>query len=272
MRVLVLGSSGMLGTAVCHHLRGAGFDVVAKDRNSFDARNLDLDGLVPDGVEAVINASGMINRRLAQPEQDFLRVNCLFPRRLADWCEQRAVKLLHVSTDCVFKGDQGPYLETAPTNATDLYGMTKSWGEPRNAMVLRTSIIGPESHNHYSLLCWVMAQQGTVRGFLNHHWNGVTTLELARAMASILERGLWKPGVQHLYGEDVSKFELLNKINRVFELGLEVAPVDDAVARDTRLRTVNPAFLAQLAIEPMEKQLQQLRALTNRRGHWQVQP
>lgn len=267
MQVLVLGNNGMLGVAVCHQLRQAGFDVIAKGRDSFDAKNLDLRGLIPEGCEAVINACGMINRRLKQAPEDFLLVNSLFPRHLADLCEARNVRLIHVSTDCVFKGDQGPYDETSSATADEFYGQSKLWGEPRNAMVIRTSIIGPELVNHYSLLCWFLQQENDVNGFFNHHWNGLTTLELARALGNILTKSLWQPGVFHLFGEDLSKFTLLKMIASAFQSTTPIKAIDDTVARDTRLRSVYD-LQQQLQILPMTAQLERLCEVSNHHGHW----
>lgn len=267
-RVLVLGSSGMLGVAVCHYLRQSGFDVVTLDRVTLDARNPDLRTVASADAGAVVNALGLINRRADQPEADFLRVNSLFPRRLADLCQQRGIPLIHISTDCVFKGDAGPYDESAPPSAVDLYGMSKYWGEPANAMVIRTSIIGPEINNFYSLLCWFLKQEGAVRGFRNHLWNGVTTVELGRAIATILERGLWQPGLRHVHGEDLTKCELLQLMQQIYETPCAIEPVDDAYASDTRLRTLYPDFLDALDIAPMQTQLARLRPLSDRYGHW----
>jgi dTDP-4-dehydrorhamnose reductase len=154
-------------------------------------------------VDCVVNAAGMINRRLAEGanEADAWLVNGLFPRLLADHCEARGVRAIHVSTDCVFDGTAGPYVETDPPTATDLYGRSKAWGEPRNCLVIRTSIFGPELRNFYLLLSWFLAQSDECRGFTNHLWNGMTTLQLARCIETILEKGLHENRVQHLFSE-----------------------------------------------------------------------
>lgn len=261
----------MLGVALCHQFRLAGFDVLGKDRGGFDARSLDMSQLVPEGCHFVVNACGMVNRRLSEPESDFLRVNSLFPRLLADVCARQQTKLIHISTDCVFNGDRGCYDERAQPDAQDIYGNSKHWGEPSNAMVIRTSIIGPELHNHYSLLCWYLRQQGTVRGFINHLWNGVTTIELAGALCKILSEALWRQDVFHLHGEDLSKFVLLELMDKAFRTNMHIEPVSDTHSRDTRLRSVHGQFLQSLAIAPMAVQLERVVAVSNRYGHWTAQ-
>ena len=272
MRVVVLGSRGMLGVALCHQLRQAGFDVLPMDRSSFDALSLDLTDLLPDGCDALINACGMINRRLSESESAFLRVNSLFPRRLADLCEQRRIRMIQVSTDCVFKGDRGCYDESAVPDPDELYGMSKYWGEPSNAMVVRTSIIGPELVNHYSLLCWFLQQHESVRGFANHQWNGITTLELGRVLGAILAGDLWQPGVRHIFGEDLTKCTLLHLIDDAFQAHKRIDAVNDRQPRDTRLRTVYPEFMQTLNIAPMAAQLDRVRLVADRLGHWTMAP
>jgi dTDP-4-dehydrorhamnose reductase len=268
MRVLVLGSTGMLGVAMVHRLRQDGFEVLTLDRSQFDACDPDFNVIAATGADAIINAIGLINRRLDRPESEFLRTNSLYPRRLADFCAARGIRLIHISTDCVFDGANGPYDESSPALAHDLYGLSKHWGEAANALVIRTSIIGPERFNHYSLLCWYLRQQVQVNGYRNHLWNGVTTLELSRAVSTILRDGLYAHGLYHVHGEDLSKFQLLQLIRDAFDAPATVNAGDDTVARDTRLRTCHPDFLAALGIAPMRKQLAALREVSDNTGHW----
>lgn len=268
MRVLVLGSTGMLGTALAYQLRREGFDVACLSKPQFDACEPDFSLVTACKPDAVVNAIGMINRRLDRPEAEFLRTNSLFPRRMADWCALRSLPFIHVSTDCVFRGDAAPYFEDATPDATDRYGQTKAWGEPANAMVLRTSIVGPELHNHYSLLCWFLRQNGQARGFRNHRWNGLTTLELGHVIGIILRRGLFQHGVRHVHGEDLTKLELLLAMKAAFGKDIDIEPADDVHARDTRLRSRHPDFLAALGIASMQDQLDRLRAISDDQGNW----
>lgn len=258
----------MLGQALVRRLGQEGLQVLTLQRDVLDARAPDfaqVGKLVP---QAVVNAIGLINRRMHLHESEFLRVNSLFPRRLADYCQSQSIPMVHVSTDCVFRGNAGPYDEYAPTLAQDTYGRTKLWGEPANALVLRTSIIGPEMSNFYSLLAWFLAQKGSVRGYVNHHWNGVTTWALAGAIAEILRNNQTNFAIRHVHGEDLNKYELLQMMARAYSRDTHVEPFEDAQGRDTRLRTRYPDFLGGLAIAPMEQQLVQLSQLSDADGSW----
>ena len=260
----------MLGTAMVHVLRQAGFTVVAVGREQFDILRHPVTRLGLAAGDVVINCSGMINRRqqIDNAEAIFLRVNSLFPRLLADTCAVAGAKLIHITTDCVYDGRRGLYDEVVPHDATDLYGQSKSLGEPRNAMLLRTSIIGPERQNFYSLLCWVLAQTGTVDGFTNHWWNGVTTLELSRLVARILTEDRYVEGLFHIHGEDLTKFDLVGKIAAAYGHDLQIRSFATPVNRDHRLRTRHQGFLGWLGVRSMDRQLADCVDVSDARGHW----
>lgn len=260
----------MLGTAMVHVLRQAGFTVAAVGRDQFDILRHPVSRLGLAAGDVVVNCSGMINRRQQIDNADavFLRVNSLFPRLLADGCAVAGARLIHITTDCVYDGKRGQYDEVVPHDATDLYGMSKSLGEPRNAMLLRTSIIGPERQNFYSLLCWVLAQVGEVNGFTNHWWNGVTTLELARLVGRILTEDRYVEGLFHVYGEDLTKFELVGKIAAAYGHNLQIRPFATPANRDHRLRTRHMGFLGELGVRSMDRQLADCVQVSDHRGHW----
>jgi dTDP-4-dehydrorhamnose reductase len=268
-RVLVLGARGMLGSALCHYLPQAGFEILQVSRPELDAMAPDFAVLENLQPSAVVTAIGLINRHLDQAESNFLWTNSFLSRRRVGWCAAHEAPLIHVSTDCVFEGDAGLYDELAQADATDVYGLSKYWREPANALVLRTSIVGPELQNYYSLLCWFLGRSGNLRGNCNHRWNGITTLELARVIGVLIRDGLVRPGVRHAHGEDLTKLDLLPLMKKVFDRSdVSITPWDEAIPRDMRLRTRYPDFLEALAIRPMDAQLELLRDITNGRGHW----
>jgi dTDP-4-dehydrorhamnose reductase len=268
MRVLVLGHTGMLGQALLRRLSQEGIKVLTLPRHALNANDPNFSEIGVLAPDAVVNAIGLINRRIQLQESDFLRVNSIFPRRLADYCQAQNITLIHVSTDCVFSGDAGPYYEPSPRTAKDIYGQTKLWGEPRNALVIRTSIIGPELQNFYSLLCWFLKQTVAVRGFVNHHWNGLTTWELAGVIAKLLRQGEIPYGIRHIHGQDISKFELLQLMAGAYGLDCLIEPFEDEKGRDTRLRTLHTDFLEKLHIAPMQEQLAKLSGLSDKQGRW----
>ena len=154
---------------------------------------------------------------LAADRRRAVEVNASFPYRLATAADARGVRIIQIATDCVYSGAIGRYDESASHDATDVYGQTKSLGEVPGDHVLnlRCSIIGPEIGSTTSLLEWVLAhpQGATLGGYIDHHWNGVTTLAFARVASGIVLAGDPLAGTHHLVPADsVSKAELVRLI------------------------------------------------------------
>ena len=175
--------------------------------------------------------------------------------------------MIHISSDCVFSGKTGNYTVDSITDATDLYGITKSLGEIayQSALVLRTSIIGEEVNNKYSLLEWAKSQVGKkISGYTDHMWNGVTTLQLSKIIASIIEPDWFDYGIWNISGEIVSKYQLLNTINKVYNLKLEI---DKIVSNAPINRTLVPYtdMFDFDEIPSIEQQLNELKEFCNER-------
>lgn len=264
-KILLIGSDGMLGSALSNTLTRQ-HHVTCLNRSQFDIAQAQWRKLSCAGYDYVINAAGLINRR-NEIDENFYIVNAVFPHVLSALCARQGARLIHFSTDCVFDGINAPFYENSPCGAADLYGRTKALGEPQNALVIRTSIIGPEQKNHYNLLSWTLSQKH-INGFTNHAWNGLTTLEAARLVNRIILEALYVEGVRHLYADDHSKYTLIKSICSAFSHDALVSEAAAPQSRDTRLRTRYPEFNQALGIHPMQQQLQDLLGVTARNGQW----
>lgn len=223
-----------MGNAVMRHFAQCkDFDVTATYRTEavrppqgalrFDALEDELEKL-PSDFAYVINCIGLIKPFVGGSTVNAIELNALFPWRLVAWCQQKGMRLLHITSDCVFSGAKGRYVESDPHDALDVYGKTKSLGEPDDAMVLRTSIIGEELHKNASLVAWAMRQRGkTIDGYATHLWNGMTTGYYAKVCENIIRENLWEPGLFHLFARnDVSKLEMLDMFNKKYNLHLYI--------------------------------------------------
>ena len=236
MRVVVLGSTGMLGSALSQYFVSLpGYEVYM----SYRTTPLACDGIpfqfalghnrlveIPD-ADYVINCIGCIKQKQYTHDM-YVACNTDFPQGLAYHCQKKGTKLIHISTDCVFDGKQGGYVETDTPTATDEYGVSKAKGEPSSCLVLRTSVIGPELGTHYGLLEWARSQAGNiVNGFTNHFWNGLTTTGYAQACQTIMEQNLWVPGLRHIFSTSVTKYDMLVAINAKYNLNLTITHFTD---------------------------------------------
>jgi len=180
--------------------------------------------------EVVVNAAGLIKQKLTDDADESIlsRVNRDLPKRLGILGQELGFKLINISTDCVFSGARGQYRESDLPDCEDEYGLTKLQGESCGAgsLVLRTSIIGRELRGAYGLLEWFLSNKGMpVRGFANAFFSGLTTNELSRVVRIIIERESDISGLFHVAGTRISKADLLELANELFDVGAEIERV-----------------------------------------------
>jgi len=241
MRVLVLGVNGMLGRYVYTYLTDR-YEVIGTTRRELDAETIDKNTLSANinPGDIVINCIGIIKQRSDVKKLDFVAVNSLFPLILQEVCAEQGGKLIHVTTDCIYNGLGDNYDESSVHDATDVYGMSKSLGEPEEATVIRTSIIGEERGQARSLLEWVKSNKGkTINGYTNHFWNGITCLQFAKVCEYIIDNNLFWRGVKHIVSPTtVSKFELVNMISDIYNLGITVNPFETPEKCDRSMSSI----------------------------------
>jgi len=232
--VLILGASGMLGSAVLKEFSNFQGELIAATRAGtslvagskvkflkFDAATDNLDSAFSMPIDYAINCIGIIKPYIndSDPKQTetAFAINGAFPNSLQAWATKRGAKVIQIATDCVFSGSKGKYLETNVHDALDVYGMSKSLGEAKgdSMMHLRVSIIGPEVDRNSSLLEWVRNQpkNAEISGYTDHFWNGITSMHFAKIARGIIENDLFQAGVFHILPQDsTTKCELVNLI------------------------------------------------------------
>ncbi|MVN87972.1 sugar nucleotide-binding protein [Deinococcus sp. HMF7620] len=256
MKILILGGDGMFGHQFYRYMRDT-HDVRVTVRQDFaayesyglferqrtytgiDVRSRDrlIEVMADFRPEVVINAVGIVKQRHTAKESiPSLEINSLLPHRLSELTQLCSARLVHLSTDCVFSGRKGMYQETDFPDAEDLYGRSKYLGEVADShtLTLRTSIIGPELARKTSLLEWVLAQQGQVKGFRQAIFSGFTTLELSRVIERLLIHHPEAAGLYQVSSEPINKYDLLYLIREAYGLSLEIT-ADDQVTIDRSL-------------------------------------
>jgi dTDP-4-dehydrorhamnose reductase len=249
MKIYIFGYKGMLGRYVYTHLNSmVNIDVVGVSRDELDATAFNETqlraALFHKGIkrnDIIINCVGTI-----KPQVDKLgiitaiKVNSLFPHYLSNVCEKEGYKMIHITTDCVFSGMDGPYGENKPHDSTDVYGKTKSLGEPENCTIIRTSIIGEEIGQSRSLLEWVKSMNNkTINGYTNHKWNGLTCFQIAKIFKNIIVNDKYWMGVRHIFSPNVmTKFELVSAIADIYDLHIDVTPTESPTKCDRSLTTI----------------------------------
>ena len=208
---------------------------------SFNVLTDSIDDLVSEvKPDYIVNAIGVIKPRIDEKDThsvfEAVSINSAFPHLLNKVAEKYNAFVIQIATDCVYSGKEGNYNENSLHDPLDVYGKSKSLGEvnSENFLNIRASIIGPEVGRSQSLLEWFKGQDESLRlkGFSNHMWNGVTTLQFAKVCASLISEEAKIYGIFHFVPANmISKYDLLQSLNREYCGG----------TRDIESVIVNPA-------------------------------
>lgn len=263
--LVILGTEGMLGSMAASYFERQRLPHRAIPRRDFDVLRDSPERLFEKlncpPRTYVLNAIGIVNRRIpSTPLAMTVRINTWFPHHLAEACHSFGLRLIHLSTDCVFSGEEGGYTESSPLSPTDVYGMSKALGEPgERAMVIRTSFVGPEVKNFYLLFSWMLAQEGrTVPGYVNHFWNGVTSLQFAKVLEEVMEKDLFEYGPFHLFSpEVVTKEELIRRLAKAFKVKCRIVPQEANLSINRGLQT-EKKLCRELQIPSLNTQIAEL--------------
>jgi len=264
MRVLVLGHTGMLGSTVAKYFSHSGHDVDVLPPGtrwpSEEMKNL----IKKTNADWLINCVGAIPQRKPQ-DHEYFDLNTRLPLFLFSL---KSKNLVHAATDCEFSGKIAPdklYDIDDPLDATDLYGISKAIpaefiksSEIENVKMIRCSIVGLERNTNFSLLSWFLASAddgNTVKGFNNHYWNGITTLEWAKLAEGIIREE--SPGrIFQVASEKISKYQLLKYMADVFRPGY---PVIESIHEKYQ----NKCLASNLPVRDIRILLQELKEFSN---------
>jgi dTDP-4-dehydrorhamnose reductase len=229
MKILVLGSSGMAGHVITLYFMEQGHDVTAYSMdpfpycknilgNAFEIEKF-KQALIAEDYDVIINCIGLLNQVADNNPSMAVYLNSYLPHLIAETIKNKNTKLIHMSTDCVFAGNTGPYYEDSLRDGGTFYDRTKALGEveDKNNLTFRNSIIGPDINvNGIGLFNWFMKQSGTINGYTGALWTGVTTLTLAKAMEQAIKENLC--GLYNLVNNiSISKYDLLGLLNKHFK-------------------------------------------------------
>ena len=207
MKVLILGSSGFLGSYLGFALPRAGHEVFGVSRrdvayfpNNTVITDLGaVEGIIRRGeCDAVINCVAVASHEECEKDPETAEaINSLFPGVWASAANEIGARFVHISTDAVFDGtSSGLYVENDETRPESVYGSTKVRGEqavlganPR-ALVLRVNFFGwSRSHESGILDFFVNAftNQLPITGFQDYVVSGLYMGHLVDVMVELVE-------------------------------------------------------------------------------------
>ncbi len=262
-RIIILGANGMLGQMVKSYFEAKGYPILVHNVRfneqtifNFVQELNDLD----TGI--VINCIGRIKQKSDLPHDLFLS-NTLLPLELSRSLDKKHL-LIHPSTDCVFNGSKlTSYSINDSHDANDIYGISKSLAEKaitgmKNSIIARVSIIGPDKFSKKGLFAWFLSHPNgaTLKGFINHKWNGITTLEWCKQIENLIEKEILKKtaiklfqlGTESIY----SKYDMLVCFQKVFDTNYNILKFEDKFSIN---RSLKPTLIS----DDLEIQLYELR-------------
>ena len=229
MKILILGSTGILGKTLFFYLKSKKIKfscITRKKKDSLYLKNFNniskLKKMINDeNPTHLVNCLGVTKfSKSYNLVKQTKFINTVFPKKIAKFCFEKKIYFIHISTDCVFSGNKGNYLETSKKDAKDLYGRTKAMGEVKNVYcsTIRTSFIGPETKTKKSLLNWFLSQKNKANGYDQAFFSGLTSLELSKIIYKFfLTKNNYFNKIFNIGGHKISKFLLLSKIKKVFK-------------------------------------------------------
>ena len=240
MRILILGADGMIGHKIAQSLED--FELILASRKSISSKSIGvingkmvLHNLITDSLDLlldsttpdiIINCAGITTRRGV--EDNIVNTELLnsdLPHKLDSWANLNSKKLIHFSTDCVFSGNRGNYLDNDFADADDIYGKSKALGEVNspNTLTIRCSMIGRELYNFTELFEWLKKNKNKkIEGYSKAFYSGITTVRMGMILNQILKKNLNLSGIYNISSTPISKFDLLIKLSNAFNLNVEV--------------------------------------------------
>lgn len=228
-KILILNSIGMAGHMISNYLETQEkYSIVNVVFNPMDNKSgiyVDLEDkyslkmLIDEKKpDTIINCIRVLIEESESNPSKAIYLNSFIPKYLEQICLATETKIIQLSTDCVFSGLKGNYIESDIKDGDSNYARTKALGELNNSkdLTIRTSYIGPNvGSSSEELFHWFMMQQGEIMGYSNVFWTGVTTLELAKSIDTAIQLDL--TGLYHLVPkEKISKYDLLCLIREIW--------------------------------------------------------
>lgn len=241
MKVLVIGKYGQLATCLQDACKQyPAHDFIFLDRNEFPMENLQqipgkLTDILPD---IIVNTAAYTQVDAAEKAPELADViNHQAVKVIADWCAAYQRKFVQISTDYVFDGTATkPIIETATTQAINVYGQTKILAEKAVAqsgaayMIIRTSWMYSAFGHNFVLTMRNLMQSKTEINVVNDQYGCPTNAhDLANHLWQILLTKKWQSGIYHYANSgQTSWFEFATEIKRSLKVDVIINPVDSS--------------------------------------------
>ena len=260
MKILVIGASGLVGSHCMRYFKERGISVVGTHRKFeqvdtfyFDPLNencfdfLSISHFVPD---IIIHCGALTHVDYCEdhPNESFIQT-VDSTRKIVDYCNQNQIKLVYISTDYVFDGINGPYLESAYVNPINVYGRHKLAAEElvkkleKYLIVRITNVYGEEARSKNFISSLISLIQSNEDRILTLPFDQYATPTYAGDIAKMIYLLLSenKEGLYNLSSTDYySRYQLAKKVKSYF-----------TNQNQLRLESISTLDLKQKALRPL---------------------
>ncbi|MDE6243292.1 MAG: dTDP-4-dehydrorhamnose reductase [Muribaculaceae bacterium] len=238
-RLLITGARGQLGSCLRDLLAERSdvetlfTDVAELDLTDADAVSRCVAELKP---QYIINCAAYTAVERAEADEATAeRVNADAPANLARAAAENGARLIHISTDYVFSGENSrPWRESDEPSPRSAYGRTKLHGEqrvmelhPEGSVILRTAwLYSPYGSNFVKTMLRLAAERPEIRVVADQIGSPTSAMTLARAVLTVVFSEQWHPGVYHLTDAGVASwYDLAVSTLRLSGLTTRVVPI-----------------------------------------------
>lgn len=215
MNILIVGKTGQLALSLAERASGR-HQVAMVGRPDFDLAipNNFRQILAQYKPDAVVNAAAYTEVDLAEQDPEAAALlNAGGPGSMAKVCAAAGIPFVHISTDYVFAGDNGPYGENDAVSPVNTYGASKLAGEVAvrdaggDSLIIRTSwVYSPFGRNFVATMLALAAKCDEVSVVSDQIGNPTNALDLAEGILAALEwrekHGSFPIGLAHLTGAE----------------------------------------------------------------------
>lgn len=235
MKILIAGSKGMLGHDLTHLPQYNNHELLNFDSSNLDIRNEKIVSklLHLHKPDVIINAAAYTDVDGCQSNYKLAYdVNAVGPKNLAKVCNEIDAKLIHISTDYVFNGEnKNSYKESDKTDPINVYGKTKLEGEEfiknnlNDHAIIRTSWLYGVNGSNFVKTMLKLAESNNEISVVNDQIGSPTyTHDLAIAIFKLLEKDFL--GIFNITNSgNCSWFEFAQDIFEIAKIDVELKPV-----------------------------------------------